>query len=47
MQYDADVAERVVCYQLRQLKQAERNFPVHDKGLLAMKYALTKLESIC
>ena len=47
MQYDADDAERVVCYLFRQLQPAERNYPVHDKGLLAMKYALTKLESIC
>ncbi|KAF1321780.1 reverse transcriptase, partial [Globisporangium splendens] len=38
---DAD-RERVICYQSRQLKPAERNYPVHDKELLAMKYALTK-----
>ena len=42
MQYDADDAERVVCYQLRQLQPAKRNDPVHDKELLAMKYALAK-----
>ena len=42
MQYDADGAERVVCYQSRQLQPAERNYPVHDKELLAMKYSLAK-----
>ena len=31
MQYDADDAERVVCYQSRQLRPAERNYPVHGK----------------
>ena len=41
-QYDTDGAERVVCYQSRQLKPAERKYPVHDKELLAMKYALAK-----
>ncbi|KAG2916695.1 hypothetical protein PC118_g14807 [Phytophthora cactorum] len=33
---------RVVYYLSHQLKPAERNYPVHDKELLAMKYALTK-----
>ena len=42
MQYDADDAERVVCYQSRQLQADERNYPVHDKELLAMKYVLEK-----
>ena len=42
MQHDDKNAERVVSYQSRQLKPAERNYPVHDKELLAMKYALTK-----
>ena len=42
MQRDADDNERVVYYQSRQLKPAERNYPVHDKELLAMKYALAK-----
>ena len=28
------------CHQSRQLQPAERNYPVHDKELLAMKYAL-------
>ncbi|KAF1317040.1 Pol protein, partial [Globisporangium splendens] len=42
MQRDNADRERVVCYQSRQLKPAERNYPVHDKELLTMKYALTK-----
>ncbi|GMF40413.1 unnamed protein product [Phytophthora fragariaefolia] len=43
MQHDHDERDRVVYYQSRQLKPAERNYPVHDKELLAMKYALAKL----
>ena len=42
MQYDADGAERVVCYQSRQPQAAERNYPVHYKERLAMKYALAE-----
>ena len=42
MQKDDDANDRVICYQSRQLKPAERNYPVHDKELLAMKYALVK-----
>ena len=42
MQYDKDGAERVVCYQSRQLQPAERNNSVHDKEPLAMKYAWSK-----
>ena len=42
MQYDTDGAYRVVCYQSRRMQPAERNYPVHDKELLAMKYALAK-----
>ena len=42
MQRDKDGKERVISYQSRQLRQAERNYPVHDKELLAMKYALEK-----
>ncbi|POM60271.1 Pol protein, partial [Phytophthora palmivora] len=34
--------ERVISFQSRQLKSAERNYPVHDKALLAMQYALVK-----
>ncbi|KAG3156513.1 hypothetical protein PC128_g21860 [Phytophthora cactorum] len=39
---DADGHERVISFQSRQLKAAKRNYPVHDKELLAMKYALVK-----
>ncbi|KAE9269460.1 hypothetical protein PF001_g29215 [Phytophthora fragariae] len=42
MQHDHEGRDRVVYYQSRQLKPAERNYPVHDKELLAMKYALAK-----
>ena len=44
MQYDADGAECVVCYQSSHLQAAEhnKNYPVHDKELLAMKHALAK-----
>ena len=42
MQTDVDGVERIISYQSRQLKPAERNYPVHDKELLAMKYALVK-----
>jgi hypothetical protein len=42
MQHDADGKERVISYQSRQLKAAEIRYPVHDKELLAMKYALVK-----
>ncbi|CAI5714434.1 unnamed protein product [Peronospora destructor] len=40
MQFDHEGRERVVIYQSRQLKPAEKNYPVHDKELLAMRYAL-------
>ncbi|KAF1334476.1 Pol protein, partial [Globisporangium splendens] len=42
MQTDDDGHERVVSYQSRLLKAAEKNYPVHDKELLAIKYALLK-----
>ena len=42
MQHDDDGRERVVSYQSRQLRPAERNYPVHDKELLSMTYALVK-----
>ncbi|KAG3078282.1 Transposon Tf2-9 polyprotein [Phytophthora idaei] len=42
LQNDADRHERVISFQSRQLKTAERNYPVHDKELLAMKYALVR-----
>ncbi|GMF17134.1 unnamed protein product [Phytophthora fragariaefolia] len=42
MQFDDEGHERVVSYQSRQMKPAERNYPVHDTELLAMRYALIK-----
>lgn len=42
LQFDDEEKERVISYQSRQLKPAERNYPVHDKELLAMKFALVK-----
>ncbi|KAG2775217.1 hypothetical protein Pcac1_g14138 [Phytophthora cactorum] len=42
MQHDHVGHDRVVYYQSRQLKPAARNYPVHDKDRLAMKYALAK-----
>jgi len=42
MQVDAEGKERVVSYQSRKLKAAELNYPVHDKELLSIKYALVK-----
>ncbi|KAE9064523.1 hypothetical protein PF007_g29168 [Phytophthora fragariae] len=42
MQFDAEGRERVVSYQSRQMKPAEKNYPVSDKELLAMRYALIK-----
>ncbi|KAF1321175.1 reverse transcriptase, partial [Globisporangium splendens] len=42
MQHDDEGHERVVSYQSRQLRPVERNYPVHDKELLAMKYSLVK-----
>ncbi|GMF53771.1 unnamed protein product [Phytophthora fragariaefolia] len=42
LQVDAEGRERVVSFQSRQLKAGKRNYPVHDKELLAMKYALVK-----
>ncbi|POM58861.1 Pol protein [Phytophthora palmivora] len=40
---DDEGRERVISFQSSQLKAAERNYSVHDKELLAMKYALVKL----
>ncbi|GMF35737.1 unnamed protein product [Phytophthora fragariaefolia] len=42
LQVDAVGRERVVSFQSRQLKAAEKNCPVYDKEPLAMKYALVK-----
>ncbi|KAE9205141.1 hypothetical protein PF005_g13524 [Phytophthora fragariae] len=38
----AEGRERIVSFQSRQLKAAEKNYTVHDKEFLAMKYALVK-----
>ncbi|POM76754.1 Putative retroelement [Phytophthora palmivora] len=43
LQKDDEGRERVISFQSRQLKAAERNYPVHDKELLAVKYALVKV----
>ncbi|KAG2965807.1 hypothetical protein PC120_g27183 [Phytophthora cactorum] len=37
LQADADGREGVIAFESRQLKAAEKNYPVHDKELLAMK----------
>ncbi|GMF39395.1 unnamed protein product [Phytophthora fragariaefolia] len=42
LQADAEGRERVIAFESRQLKASEKNYPVHDKELLAMKYALVK-----
>ncbi|KAG2793537.1 hypothetical protein PC129_g21775 [Phytophthora cactorum] len=42
MQFDDEGRERMVSYQSRQLKTAERKNPVHNKKLLAMRNALVK-----
>ena len=42
LQTDVDGRELVIAFESRQLKAAEKNYPVHDKELLAMKYALVK-----
>ncbi|POM69919.1 Pol protein, partial [Phytophthora palmivora] len=42
LQKDDEGRERDISFQSRQLKAAERNYPVLDKELLAMKYALVK-----
>jgi hypothetical protein len=42
LQADTEGRDRVIAFEPRQLKAAEKNHPVHDKELLAMKYALVK-----
>ena len=42
LQTHRDGRERVVAFESRQLKAVEKNYPVHDKELLVMKYALVK-----
>ena len=43
LQTDVDGRERVIAFEYRHLKAAEKNYPVHDKELLAMKYALVQV----
>ncbi|POM67417.1 DNA/RNA polymerase [Phytophthora palmivora] len=43
LQKDDEGHERVISFQSRQLKAAERNYPVHDKDLLAMNRVTTDL----
>ncbi|GMF16583.1 unnamed protein product [Phytophthora fragariaefolia] len=43
LQADAEGRERVIAFQSRQLKAAEKHYAVHDKQLLAMKSALVKI----
>ena len=42
MQFDDEGVEIFVGYQSRKMKPAEKNYPVNDKELLAMLYALIK-----
>jgi len=42
LQPDVEGRDRVIAFVSRHLKAAEKNYPVHDKELLAMKYALVK-----
>ncbi|GMF55669.1 unnamed protein product [Phytophthora fragariaefolia] len=42
LQADAEGRSRVIAFESRQLKAAEKNYPVHDMEILAMKYALVK-----
>uniref|UniRef100_A0AAV1UFD4 Reverse transcriptase RNase H-like domain-containing protein n=1 Tax=Peronospora matthiolae TaxID=2874970 RepID=A0AAV1UFD4_9STRA len=43
MQFCHEGRERVVSYQSRQIKPAEKNYPDRDKELLAKRYALIKV----
>ena len=47
LQTDVDGRKSVIAFESRQLKAAEKSYPVHDKELLAMKYALVNSEYIC
>ena len=44
LQTDAEGLERVIASDTHHLKAAEKNYPVHDKELLAMKCALVKFK---
>ena len=44
MQKDDDGVDRVISYRSRLLKAAELNYPVHDKELLSIRYALSTFE---
>ena len=43
-QTDAEGHERVIAFESCQMKAVEKNYPFHDKELLAMKYALVKFK---
>ncbi|CAH0513674.1 unnamed protein product [Peronospora belbahrii] len=42
LQVDSEGRKRVISFESRQLKAAEKNYPVYNKELLAMKYALVQ-----
>ena len=42
LQTDAEGHERVIAFKSCQMKAVEKNYPIYDKELLAMKYALAK-----
>ena len=42
MQIYIEGSERIIAFEYRQLKAAVKNYLVHDKSLLPMKYALVK-----
>ena len=44
MQIDDDVIDRVFLYQSLVLKVAELKYPVHDKEIRTIKYALVKFQ---
>ena len=45
LQTDAAGRERVIAFESRQLKSTEKNYPVHDKELIAMNMRSSNLES--
>ena len=47
LQTDTEGRERVIAFESRQLKAAEKNYPVDEKELLVMKYAFVNLRVIC